>query len=70
MKFKLLTPIELHLYELLKLMSKSLRPSFVCGQGSQIFSVEEIQNIHPDEERLRTVQTLRLTACQQKNSCA
>ena len=44
-KYKLLTPMELHLYELLKLMSKSLRQSSDCGIGSQIFSNDEVRNI-------------------------
>ena len=57
----------MHLYELLKLMSKSLRPSFNCGVGSQIFSEEEIHNIHSDEKNQKTLKTLRLS-CQQKNS--
>ena len=44
-KYKLLTPMDLHLYELLKLMSKSLRQSSDCGYGSQIFSTDEVRNI-------------------------
>ena len=44
-KYKLLTPMELHLYELLKLMSKSLRQSSDCGIGSQIFRNDEVRNI-------------------------
>ena len=47
-KYKLLKPMELHLYELLKLMSKSLRQSFDCGYGSQIFINEEVRNIQSD----------------------
>ena len=65
-KYKLLTPMEFHLYELLKLMSKSLRQSSDCGYGSQIFSNEEVRNIQSDERRLKTVKTMRLTTCQQK----
>ena len=58
--------MELHVYELLKLMSESLRPSSDCGYGSQIFSNEEVRNIQSDEKRLKTVKTMSLTTCQQK----
>ena len=57
--------MELHLYELLKLMKKSLRPGFDCGFGSQIFSSEEIHNFNSGK-RLKTVKTLRLRTRQQK----
>ena len=60
--------MELHLYELLKLMSKSSEPSSDCGYGSRIFSNEEVRSIQSDEKTLKTVKTLRLTTCQQKNS--
>ena len=58
--------MELHLYELLKFMSKGLRPNFDCGDGSQIFSDEEVHNIHSHEKRLKTAKTLMTTTCQQK----
>ena len=43
--------MELHLYELIKLMSKSLRQSSDCSYGSQIFSNDEVRNIQSDEKR-------------------
>ena len=58
--------MELHLYELLKLMSKNLRQSSDCGYRSQIFSNDEVRSIQSDEKRLKTVNTMRLTTCQQK----
>ena len=54
--------MELHLYELLKLMSKSLRPSSYCGYGLQIFSNGEVHNIQCDVKRLKIVPTKKLLA--------
>ena len=45
----------LHPCELLKMTSKSLRPSIDCGFGSRIARNEEIHNIHSDEERLKII---------------
>ena len=52
-KHKLLTPVELHQYELIKLMSRSLGPSSDSGYGSEIFNNEAVRNIQSGEKRLK-----------------
>ena len=52
--------MELHLYELLKIMSKRLRPSSDSGYGSEIFSTEETCNIQPDEKKTKNSKNLEV----------
>ena len=66
-KINLLSTLELHLYELLKLRSKSLGPSIDCGCESQIFIGGEIHNIHFDEKILKTVDDVPIKKSQIPN---